>query len=54
MGGTPYNPLSRKRSWNFAEFLKGAPCASHFTHRAHNISGTQREILCAECPLLMV
>ena len=29
-----------------------ARCASHFTHRAHNITGTQRIIFRAECPSL--
>ena len=30
--------------------LMSAPCASHFAHPAHNITGTQRVSFRAECP----
>ena len=41
-------------SWTIIIMLRrmSARCASHFTHRAHNITGTQRIIFRAECPSL--
>ena len=47
----------RRMSANFSNIWlrrMSARCASHFTHPAHNITGTQRVLFRAECPSLRV